>query len=371
MLMKKMIYLAERVFTGDGFIDGYGVEVLDGLVSRLVPAAALPEDVPVRRLKGLLAPAFIDLQIYGGGGQLFSMFPSVESLRATYAYCVSGGAAHFMATVATNAPEVTQAAIGAVRAYQGQGLPGLLGLHLEGPYLNPEKKGAHLARHIRRPATGEVAQLLRAGEGSLRMMTLAPECCSPEVISLLIAGGILVSAGHSNASYRQGCDAFARGIPLATHLYNAMSPLSHREPGLVGAIFDSGACSSIVADGIHVDYAAVRIARRIMGERLFLITDAVTEAVTGAYTYIRRPDRYVTENGTLAGSCLTMGRAVANVISHDIAPAGEALRMGSLYPARAAGVQDRLGRIAPGWQADMVLLDSCYQVTETIVSGRA
>jgi N-acetylglucosamine-6-phosphate deacetylase len=351
-------------------MDGYGVEVAGGIVARLVPAAALPEDVPLRRLKGLLAPAFIDLQVYGGGGRLFSMFPSVESLQATYEYCVRGGAAHFMATVATNGPEVMQQAIDAVRAYRGQRLPGLLGLHLEGPYLNPEKKGAHLARYIRRPERAEVLELIRAGEGALRMMTLAPECCSPEVISTLMGAGVLVSAGHSNATYGEAGGAFALGIPLATHLYNAMSPLSHREPGLVGAIFDSGACSSIVADGIHVDFAAVRIAKKIMGERLFLITDAVTDAVTDAYTYIRQSDRYVTENGTLAGSCLTMAAAVAGVIAHDIAPPEEALRMGSLYPARAAGVQDRLGKIARGWQADMVLLDDAYRVTETIVSGR-
>lgn len=369
--MHKMIYVPDRLFNGNRFIGGYGVEVQDGVVTRLVSEALLPQEErpAVRRLPGLLAPAFIDLQVYGGNGKLFSMFPSVESLSATCAACRAGGASHFMATVATNGPDIMQEAIRAVRAYRKQGLPGLLGLHLEGPYLNPEKKGAHLARHIRQPELREVEELVRAGEGALRMMTVAPECCSPEVISCLLAQGILVSAGHSNATYEQARSAFDLGIPLATHLYNAMSPMSHHDPGLAGAVLDGKACSSIVADGIHVDFAAVRIARKIMGERLFLITDAVTETVTDSYTYIRKPDRYVTENGTLAGSCLTMAKAVANVIRAEVAAPEEALRMGSLYPARVVGLEGKLGRIAPGYQADWVLLDPDYQVKETIVSG--
>jgi N-acetylglucosamine-6-phosphate deacetylase len=365
--MSKTAYIAERIFTGEKFIGGHAVIVDGGIVENVIPTGTLPSDINTRQLPHqTLAPAFMDLQIYGGDEGMFSLFPSVESLQATHRYCVRGGATHFMATVATNDPEITYQAISAAREYWAQGLPGLLGLHLEGPYLNAEKKGAHLTRYIKRPVLQEVKDLLSVGEGMIRMMTVAPECCDDEVIRYLMEHGVVVSAGHSNATYDQAMDAFHLGIPTATHLYNAMSPLQHRAPGMVGAIFDGDVFCSIVADGIHVDFAAVRIAKKIMGNRLFLITDAVTEAQTDSYTYIMENNRYVTENGTLAGSCLTMGRAVKNlIIEMGIDPA-EALPMASLYPARVIGRDNSLGRIAPGYEVDWVVLDQEYDVQGTI-----
>jgi len=368
--MAKTTFFCEEIFTGAAFIKGYAVEVRDGRISALRPASSVEMDSPIETLKGVLAPAFIDLQIYGGNGRMFSLEPSVESLTATYQYCAQGGAAHFMATVATNAPAIMETAMDAVSSYWKQGLPGLLGLHLEGPYLNPAKKGAHLPRYLKTPTMEEVKALLRKARGTLKMMTLAPECCEPDIIRYLMDEGVLVSAGHSNASYEQAMEGFRIGIPAATHLYNAMSPLEHRAPGLIGAIFDGTACSSIVADGIHVNFPAVRIAKKILNERLFLITDAVTDAQTDSYTYVRDGDRYVTENGTLAGSTLTLGKAVKNLIDHGIATPAEALRMASLYPARVAGKDRELGRIAPGYAADWVLLDDAFRVTGTITAGK-
>ncbi|MGH2644766.1 MAG: N-acetylglucosamine-6-phosphate deacetylase [Chitinophagaceae bacterium] len=369
--MNKVVFIPERIFDGDQFSSGRAVEVVDDKITGIISSNSIPAEVPAKSLPGLLlAPAFIELQIYGGDGQMFSLFPSVKSLTATYEYCVRGGATHFMATVATNSDEIMYKAIDAVNEYWRQGLPGLLGLHLEGPYLNPAKKGAHLTQFIRKPSLREVKSLVEAGKDAFRMMTLAPECCDHEIIRYLIDQHVLVSAGHSNATYEQAMNAFALGIPTATHLYNAMSPFQHRAPGLVGAIFDSNLYSSIVADGIHVDFAAVRVAKKIMGKRLFLITDAVTEARTDSYTYLFNKDRYITENGTLAGSCLTLGKAVKNLIEYVHIEAEEALRMASLYPAQVAGKANQLGKIAPGYQADMVMMDKDFNVKNTIISGK-
>lgn len=369
--MNKEIFIPGSIFNGDQFISGYAIEVENDKITAILPSNTIPANAQTTPLPGMMvAPAFMELQIYGGDGQMFSLFPSVKSLTATYEYCIRGGAAHFMATVATNSDEIMYKAIDAVKEYWQQGLPGLLGLHLEGPFLNPVKKGAHLTQFIRKPVMDEIKSLVERGEGAFRMMTLAPECCDNEIISYLMRHGVLVSAGHSNATYEQAMEAFALGIPTATHLYNAMSPFQHRAPGLVGAIFDGQVYSSIVADGIHVDFAAVRVAKKIIGKRLFLITDAVTEAKTNSYTYIFDKDRYVTENGTLAGSCLTLGKAVKNMITHAGVAPEEALRMASLYPAEVAGKSHLLGKIAPGFQADMVIMDKDFNVKGTVISGK-
>lgn len=364
--MNKTAYIPDRIFDGEKFIPDQVILVENGLISGILPKNELPADVIQHPLAGLLiAPAFIDLQIYGGNGKMFSLFPSVESLRATYDYCLEGGASHFMATVATNSMDIVYEAIQAVKEYWEQGLPGLLGLHLEGPYLNPEKKGAHLPQYIKKPELKEVKELLKRGEDIIRMITIAPECCSQKVTRFL-ADYITVSAGHSKATYEQANKGFQCGITTCTHLYNAMSPLKHREPGLVGAIFDGSVYSSIVADGIHVDIAAVRIAQKIMGDRLFLITDAVTEATTDSYTYVHTKDRYVTENGTLAGSCLTLGKAVKNIIDAGIDPA-DALRMASLIPAKVMGYDSSYGKIVAGDSPNWVLLDQDFKVKGTII----
>lgn len=368
--MAKTILIPREIFTGETFLRDYAVVIENGRIAALLPKGALPPDTRTQRFQDLLlAPAFIDMQIYGGNGKMFSLFPSVESLTGTYEYAAAGGATHFMATVATNSPAIMEGAMKAVRAYWDQGLPGLLGLHLEGPYLNSAKKGAHLTRYLRTPTLDEVQDLVARAKGTLKMMTLAPECCDPDIIRYLMDAGVLVSAGHSDATYEEGMAGFRIGIPTATHLYNAMSPLGHRSPGLVGAVFDSTAYSSIIADGIHVSFPAIRIAKQLMGDRLFLITDAVTEAKTDSYTYILDGDRYVTENGTLAGSALTQAKSVQNLISREITTPAEALRMASLYPARVAGKDRELGRIAPGYAADLVLLDPAYDLVHTLSAG--
>lgn len=317
-----------------------------------------------------LVPAFIDIQLYGGHQQLFGEHPSVEALRATVQYSREGGATHILPTVATNSPAVMHAAIEAVRKYWQQGLPGVIGLHLEGPYINPERRGAHITEFIKKPTLRDAEELMKVGKGIVKMMTLAPEMCSPEVISYLQQQGVIISAGHSNATFEQANEAFANGIDLATHLFNAMSPLQHRAPGLAGAIlYSPNVRASIIADGHHADFPVIAIAKKIMGERLFLITDAVTENTKGVYQHQLRGDKYVVPDGTLSGSALTMLKAVRNCIEHINLSLEESLRMASLYPAQALRMEHALGQIKKDHQAELLWLDASLQIKGVYTNG--
>ncbi|HUX84893.1 MAG TPA: N-acetylglucosamine-6-phosphate deacetylase [Chitinophagaceae bacterium] len=364
----KTAYHHCTLFTGDTQLKEAALLTQDGIVEQVISDKQIPSGYELRDLGGLMAaPALIDLQIYGGAGKLFSLYPSVEALEGIRRFCQAGGASHFQATVATNSLQIMHAAIDAAKSYRAQGLPGLIGLHLEGPYINPLKRGAHLERYIHVPTVEEVDQLLERAEGVVTMMTLAPERCPPSVISKLQDHGVVVSAGHSMASFRQAMDAFDKGVLAATHLFNAMSPLQGREPGLVGAILDHpGVRCSVVADGIHVDFNSIRICKKIMGERLWLITDAVEENPKGDYVYIRTSDRYVTGEGILAGSLLTMMSAVKNCVTEIGISLEESLRMASTYPARVIHREKEFGKLLPGCRADIVVFDGEYQVRELI-----
>ena len=364
-------FIVREIFTGHEILTGMAVLVREGKVLAVVPAADIPAGYRAVDLDGyILAPAFIDLQIYGGNGKLFSAELTVESLEATYEYCLQGGCTRFMITMATNSIDKFFKGIEVVRQYWSVGGRGLLGLHLEGPYINPAKKGAHIEKFIKKPQPEEVAMLLEKGKGVVKMMTLAPEQCDRKIIEMLIAKQVLVSAGHSNASYSEAMDGFSAGIPTATHLFNAMSPLQGREPGVVGAVYDSPEVrSSIVCDGIHVDFAAVRISKKIMGDRLFFITDAVAEIRHGEYQHIFHEDRYRLPDGTLSGSALTMLQAVRNAVEKVGIPLVEALRMASLYPAVVIGAEKKWGCIQKGASADFVLLDEQLNLLRVITDG--
>lgn len=333
-----------------------------------VPADGTHDPTWIDLEGGNLAPAFIDLQIYGGDGLLFSDHPSVASIQATYRYSLAGGAAYIQPTMATQSDELIGEAIDAVTEHQALGLPGVIGLHLEGPYINPVKRGAHREDLIQVPEAGKLKALLATAGNHLSMMTLAPERCDPELIRLLIETGVRVSAGHTNATYAEALRGFDLGIPAATHLFNAMTPLGHRAPGMAGAILDRGGIyTSIVADGHHVDFAVIRLAKRLLGDKLYLITDAVTANTEGVYQHQLEGDKYVLPNGTLSGSALTMIKAVQNCVEEVQIPLDEALRMASLYPARVMGLDGRLGAIRPGMEASLVWFDKDYQVRKVFV----
>ena len=364
-------YIAREIFTGHDIQTGKAVLTRDGKIIDIVPATDIPAGYRVRELPGyLLAPAFIDLQIYGGNGLLFSADLSPAALEATYEYCLEGGCTQFMITLATNSIDKFLRGLEVAREYRNNGGKGLLGVHLEGPYINPAKRGAHLEKFIKTPTPEEIGLLLKKGKDIFRMMTLAPERCDHTCIDLLLDNGIIVSAGHSNATYEEASAGFYQGIPAATHLFNAMSPLLGRQPGMLGAIYDNNDVrSSIVCDGVHVDFASVRISKKVMGDRLFFITDAVTEVQYGEYCHLFQGDRYTLPDGTLSGSTLTMLRAVRNGVEYAGIPLPEALRMASTYPAAVLGEPDRRGCIRPGAHADFVLLDEQLNLAQVIVDG--
>lgn len=351
------VYIPDLVFTGDAFLKEHAVLVEDGIIKKVLPVIKLDEGFTLVHFPGsILAPAFIDLQIYGAYEKLFAVHPSPASLQLLNNYCNEGGAALCMPTVATNEPEVFYQCIDTIREYWKQGGQGVLGLHVEGPWINKIKRGAHFESLIHSPTKEEAEALLEYGKGVIKIITLAPEVCSQEVIDLIRSYGIKIFAGHSNATYQEAMQSFDKGITAITHLYNAMSPLQHRSPGLVGAAFThSKVMASIIPDGHHVDFAAVAIAKKMMGPRLFAITDAVTTTAEGYYQHYPDGDKY-SANGILSGSALTMYKALQNLVAHCGIELGEALRMCSLYPAQVMQVDDELGKIAKGYQAKMTLL---------------
>lgn len=356
-------YTNGKIFTGDAIETNKAVLTDNDVITGITGADAIPTQYMTVNLQGFtMAPAFIDMQIYGGNGKLFSHELSVESLKATYEYCLPGGCSHFMITMATNTIEKFLKGFDVVRAYWQQGGKGLLGLHLEGPYINPVKRGAHLESCVKKPTVNEVRMLLQKGEGVFKMMTLAPEQCDDDVLQLLLDHHIILSAGHTNATYRQALDGFKKGIPAATHLFNAMSPLQHREPGMVGAVFnDPHVMSSIVCDGIHVDYAAMHIAKQVLQHRLFFITDAVTETTEGEYQHLFRGDCYRLPDETLSGSALTMLQCVKNAVAHAGIALEEALRMAAAYPAQLLKDQ-KLGKIKEGYTASFIVFDDLLEL---------
>ncbi len=358
---------AGRVFTGENWLENYAVITEGGFIKDLLPVADLPADLAVETYpEALLVPAFIDLQIYGAYGKLLAVYPEADSLHKLNDYCRAGGAAFCMPTVATNTYDVFFRSVDAIRDYWKQGGTGVLGLHIEGPWINPVKRGAHIEELIHVPSAEQVRTLLEYGKGVIKIITLAPEQVSEELIHLIQSYGVVISAGHSNASYAAAKMGFESGIHAVTHLYNAMSPLQHRAPGLVGATMDDEqVMASIIPDGHHVDYAAIRIAKAVMKERLFVITDAVTDTESGHYPHELKGDKYESA-GILSGSALTMGKAMQNLVQFAGVSSGEAIRMCSLYPARVMQLENELGKIEKGYRASLLLLDEEMNVIKLL-----
>jgi N-acetylglucosamine-6-phosphate deacetylase len=363
----KEIFVADKVFTGNEWLDDHAVITENGIIVDIVPGGPLIANDITEKFPGcMLVPSFIDLQIYGAYGKLLAVFPEADSLSALNVYCKKGGAAYCLAAVATNTKEVFFKSIDAVKEYWRRSGEGILGLHIEGPWINPAKRGAHVESLIHIPTREEVKELLEYGKGVIKMITVAPEICSKEIIELILSYDIVASAGHSNATYEEAMHGFENGITAVTHLYNAMSPLQHRRPGLTGAAMDHlTIMASIIPDGFHVDYAAVRIAKKAMADRLFVITDAVTESSEGFYRHQLSGDKYEA-SGILSGSALTMAKAVHNLVEHCNIDLQEALRMCSLYSAKVMKLDKQLGKIEKNYKARFTILDHSLHVVKVI-----
>ena len=358
-------YSADKIFTGEEWQNNAAVIIENNIIKEVVALNELPSDVAITKHSPILAPSFIDIQIYGASLKLFSVFPDADTLYTMNEHCKSGGTKYFLPTIATNTNEVLKRGIDAIRKYWKSGGEGVIGLHIEGPWINKLKKGAHIESIIHAPEFDEVKDLLEYGKGAIKMITIAPEVCSKKIIDLIKSYDIIISAGHSNISYNEAKNYF-KDIHLATHLFNAMSPLHHREPGLAAAVMlHPDVMVSIVADGFHVDFAMIRLAKKLMGERLFFITDAVTETTQGLYPHELKSDKYES-NGILSGSALTMMKAVKNSVEKCDISLDEALRMASLYPAKVLGKDNETGKIKKGYKADLVLIDETLELIDCI-----
>ncbi len=366
-----------RVFDGERIRDGAAVVVEGRFIRAVADESELAPDVKRRGVRGLLAPGFIDVQVNGGGGVLFNAEPTVEAIRAIGAAHRRFGTTGFLPTLITDRREKMAAAIVAVSAARAAAMPGVLGIHLEGPFLNPERKGAHDAAFMREMDEGDIALMTSLG-GGRTLVTLAPEMVPADAIARLAAAGVVVAAGHTAASYETIKAARRHGLSGFTHLFNAMPPLASRDPGPAGAALDDpDAWCGIIVDLHHVAPATLRIALAARGpDRMMLVTDAMPSVGSDlahfdllGQTVRRENGMLTTADGTLAGSDLDMAGAVRNTVAHVGVRLEDALRMASLAPAAFLRLDNERGRIKPGFRADLVLLDDRLEVTETWIDG--
>jgi N-acetylglucosamine-6-phosphate deacetylase len=354
---------AHRMFDGDAMCGPCVVEIADGRIFGVHGADGPLPDVALTRLAddAVLAPGFVDLQVNGGGGVLLNDAPNADGVARIAAAHLRFGTTSLLPTLITDSLETMQALLASARACLAT--RGVLGFHLEGPFINRERKGIHPARHIRAPAAADVEALLGFAAVGRSLVTLAPECVPPEMIEQLCAAGLRVAIGHSAASGAQALAAIGRGACCVTHLFNAMSQMTAREPGVVGvALAGEAVHAGIICDGIHVDPANVRAAWRAMGaRRLFLVSDAMSSvggSSDGFFLLERwislRDGRLTDGDGTLAGAHLTMADAVAKATTLAGIPLEDALRMATSTPAACMGLGTEIGSIRPGLRADLV-----------------
>ena len=367
------------VLTEHGFHERQTVVIRDAVIHAVMDDRDFDgKDVDVRDVDGqLLLPGFVDVQVNGGGGVLFNDAPSVEAIRAIGAAHRGYGTTGFLPTLISSDLDTIAAAIAAADEAIACFVPGVLGIHIEGPFLNAEKKGVHDASKFRALDEDAIA-LLSSLKNGKTMVTLAPETTTPHLIRALVDAGVIVAAGHTNATYEEVRIALEAGLSGFTHLFNAMSPLTSRAPGVVGAALDDEkSWCGLIVDGHHVHPAALRIAFASKSRgRCLLVTDALpsvgaiekTFALNGQVISVTN-GKCVTADGTLAGSDLDMASAVRNTMDMLGVDTVEAVRMASLYPAEAIGLGAELGRIEPGYRASLVLADHDMTVIDTWIDG--
>lgn len=366
----KEIIAAAKVFTGTSVLENQLISIENGKIINIETGQPA---IATRRVE-YLAPGFIDTHINGGNALHFTQNAALEGVKDIDLSCHALGTAYTLPSLITSPKENIFKGIDAVKDYQAR-YPGsgVLGMHLEGPYLNPLKRGAHIEAYIKKPDTGELKELIAHGKGVLRLLTIAPEMFSSDQIELLLNSGITISAGHSNATYETATAAFELGINLVTHLYNAMSPLLHRSPGLVGAAFDHPSVfAPIILDGHHCDFAAARIAYKIKKDKLFLISDALfTSRKVKSFQWRTfdaqlKNDQYLNSEGNLAGAAISLGEAIYNAVNEVGIPLQEAIEMATIRPAKAIGMEKSVGQIAVGYPALFTAFDESLRKFEVI-----
>jgi N-acetylglucosamine-6-phosphate deacetylase len=371
---------AQRIFDGEAWHEDAALIVAGGLVEGIVRRDAVPAGVAVTDGGSILAPGFIDLQVNGGGGLMLNDKPDVDTLDIVCKAQMPFGTTAMLPTLITDTPEITRATIAAGAEAATRKVPGFLGLHLEGPHLSLARKGAHDPQLIRPMDDADEAALIAARKTMpVLLTTIAPESVKAGQVKALAQAGVVVSLGHTDTSYRTAKEYAEAGASMATHLFNAMSQIGNREPGLAGAAVDISTFSAgLIADGIHVDPATMKIALKAKNgpARIFLVTDAMATIGTelksftlNGRTIKRENGRLTLEDGTLAGADLDMISAVRFMHEKIGYELGEAIRMASLYPAEAVGQDHRLGRLAKGYAANAVQLTDTLDVSATWIDG--
>ncbi len=365
------------VFDGTRMLEDRAVVIDKERIARIQKAEKLNPRIERREVEGLLAPGFVDVQVNGGGGVLFNDERSVEGIRAIGAAHRHFGTSGFLPTFITDTREKMAEAVAAAHEALAGGVPGLLGIHLEGPFLSPVRKGVHDPKFMR-PIEPEDIRIMTSLKRGVALVTLAPEMVPMEAIDALAKAGAVIAAGHTRADYGLLRLAREHGLTGFTHLFNAMPPLQGREPGPVGAALDDRTTwASVIADLHHVSAPSLRIALAAKGaEKVMLITDAMSTVGSDLQSFdlqgrtiLRRDGRLTTADGTLAGSDLDMVTAVRNTVAHLGVDLPDALRMASLVPATFLRLDGELGLIKRGYRASMVLLDEDMRVLRTWIDG--
>lgn len=370
---------ARHVFDGDALREDSAVVIEGSTIAAVVPRAEVSKGIPLVMLpeNAWLAPGFIDIQVNGGGDVLFNDEPTPATIKTIMAAHRPFGTTSLLPTLISDTPQKMRMALDAV-ATLAKVEPSVLGIHLEGPFLSPQKPGIHPVPALRTPTTDDLA-LLAAPRKHALLVTLAPEEVPRDFIAALVAAGVRVSLGHSMATYAQTRDAMAAGLSGFTHLFNAMRPLESREPGPIAAALEADeAWFGLIVDGVHVAPAMLRLALRGRGAPI-LVTDAMPPVGGGRPSFqlagqtIRvRDGRCVSDDGRLAGACLDMASAVRNCVKLLNVPLTDALRFASTHPAAMLGLGGKLGKLVRGFRADMVAFDAAtIEVLETWVAGAA
>ena len=368
------------IYTTESILVDHAIIIENELIKAIIPINELPSDTYYIDLNGYnLTPGFIDLQLNGCGGVMFNGAETQQTLLTMQAANLKSGTTSYLPTFITDSDERMKKALDVVRNYMQTTDNEVLGLHLEGPYINSAKKGIHRAEFIREPSVAMI-DLICANSDIISQITLAPEMTPNEIIRQLSNAGIVVSLGHTNATYQQATAAIKNGASFATHLFNAMSSITGREPGVVGAVYDNDIYAGIIVDGFHVDYANVRLSKKIMGDKLILVTDATAPAgadidllgnqfdFVGTTVYYKN-GKCFGEDGTLGGSAVTMIESIEQCVKFINIPLDEAIRMATLYPAKAMSVDHKLGSIHTGKVANLAIFNNDYKVTGTVVNG--
>lgn len=365
-----MTLFAKKLYTGTTVLENQVISIENSKISTI--RTGQPEEG--HRSFENLAPGLFDIHINGGEKFHFSDRPDEETIQDIYEASVASGTAYVLPTLITSPLDNILKGIEATRSYMEKNpSSGVLGMHLEGPFLNPIKRGAHLTEYLQQPNNRDIEEIIHYGKGVIKLITVAPELFTDEQLKMLIDSGITVSAGHSNATYAQASHAFSKGIHIVTHLYNAMSSFGHREPGLVGATFDHAEVyAPIIIDGVHCDFAAARIAYQQKKDKLFLISDAlflnrkVTRFNWGEFDAYLKDGKYTNSDGNLAGGAISLPEAIQNAVEKVGISIQEAIEMSTIRPAKAVGLSSIIGQVGAGFPAVFTSFDDQLNHFEVI-----